>query len=129
MYSNQIGDTDWVRLLRWLARGMSVVSIALLVLFLFGEGLNPAAVNNREWIGLMFFPVGVIVGFAIAWKREALGSLLSIGSLVGFYVVYGLILSRRLPEGWAFIAFTTPAFLFLLSWFMRRTMTRDNVSS
>jgi hypothetical protein len=128
MYSKPGEDTVWVRRLRWLARGMSVASIALLVLFLFGAGLNPGAVKSREWIGLLFFPFGVILGMAVAWKREALGSLLSIGSLAGFYIVYGLILSNRLPRGWAFAAFATPAFLFLLTWLLKRTVTKDGAS-
>ena len=125
MYSKLGEDTVWVRRLRWLARGTSMASIVLLVLFLFGDGLNPGAVKSREWIGLVFFPFGVILGMAVAWKREALGSLLSIGSLVGFYAVYGLILGNRLPRGWAFAMFTTPAFLFLLTWFIQTTMPKD----
>lgn len=61
----------------------------------------------------------------VSWKREALGGLLSIGSLVYFYIVYGFILSGR-PGGWGFAAFTSPAFLFLLTSQMERTTKRNH---
>lgn len=118
-------DNAWVIRARWFARATSVLSIALLLLFLIGEGSGPRAVAIREWIGLLFFPFGVVVGMLVAWKREAPGSLLSIGSLVCFYLVYGVILTRGLPRGWAFAAFTSPAFFFLLTWLMEKTMQRN----
>ncbi len=77
-------DTAWVIRVRWLARAPSVLSIGLLVLFIIGEGSGPHDIATRQWIGLLFFPFGVVVGMLVAWKREALGGLLSIGSLVCF---------------------------------------------
>jgi hypothetical protein len=100
----------------------SILSIGLLALFLFGEGFDVRVIDGSEWIGLLFFPFGVVVGFLVAWKREALGSLISIGSLLCFYLAYGLMLSGRLPRGWAFAAFTSPAFFFLVSSLMERTI-------
>jgi hypothetical protein len=127
MASQHDEGSVWVKLVRWLARAMSLVSIALLALFLTGhDGLKPGTVTGREWIGLLFFPLGVAVGMAVAWKYEAWGSLLSIGSLAGFYVVYGFILSGAPPRGWAFAAFTAPAFLFLLSWLIGRRLKRTD---
>ena len=114
--------TAWVIRARWFARATSVLSIGLLMLFIIGEGSGPRAVANREWLGLLFFPFGVAVGLVVAWKRELLGSFLSIGSLACFYIVYGFILSSRLPRGWLFAAFTSPAFFFLLTKLMERTM-------
>src|SRR5438046_6980945 len=101
--------------LRWLARGTSAVSIALILLFFVG--FRPSQVAPREWIGVMFFPFGVILGMLIPWTRELGGSLLSLSSVAGFYVVYGLVVTGRLPGGWAFLLFTAPAFLFLVIWF------------
>jgi len=109
--------------LRWLARGTSTVSIALLLLFLTSDGWN--RVTAREWIGLVFFPFGVILGMLISWKRELAGSLISLASLAGFYLVYGVVLTGRLPGGWGFLAFTAPAFLFLASWFAGKALKRQ----
>ena len=61
----------------------------------------------------------------ISWRRELEGSLLSLASLAGFYLVYGLVLTGRLPGGWAFLVFTAPAFLFLASWFAGKTLKRQ----
>ena len=109
--------------LRWLARGTSAVSIALILLFFVG--FRRSQVAPREWIGLMFFPFGVILGMLISWRRELEGSLLSLASLAGFYLVYGVVLTGRLPGGWAFLVFTAPAFLFLASWFAGKTLKRQ----
>ena len=129
MASRHYNVNVWGKGARWLARSMSLVSIALLALFITGnDGLTHGTVTGREWVGLLFFPFGVVVGMAIAWKHEAWGSLLSIGSLAGFYVVYGLILSGALPRGWAFAAFTAPAFLFLLSWLIGKRLKRTDRS-
>jgi hypothetical protein len=117
----------WVKYMRWVARSMSLVSTSLLALFITGaDGLTHGTVTSREWIGLLFFPFGVVVGMAIAWKHEAWGSLLSIGSLAGFYIVYGFILTGRPPRGWAFAAFTAPALLFLLSWLIGKRLKRTD---
>ena len=109
--------------LRWLARGTSAVSIALILLFFIG--VRPTQVAPREWIGLMFFPFGVILGMLISWRRELEGSLWSLASLAGFYLVYEVIVTGRPPRGWAFLVFTAPAFLFLASWFAGRAQKRQ----
>ena len=109
--------------LRWLARGASAVSIAIILLFFIG--FHPSQVAPRDWIGLMFFPFGVILGMLISWKRELEGSLVSLASLAGFYLIYGVMLTGRLPGGWAFVAFTAPAFLFLASWFAGKALKRQ----
>lgn len=109
-----------VNLVRWLARATSLISIGLIGLFFIGEGFNVRDVAAREWIGLLFFPVGVLSGLVLAWKRELLGALLSIGSLVCFYIVYGLLATGRFPKGWAFIAFAAPALFFLVSWILEK---------
>jgi len=109
--------------LRWLARGTSAVSIGVLLLF-FG-GFQPSQVRPREWIGLMFFPLGVVLGMLISWKRELVGSLVSLASLAMFYLLYGVILTGRLLGGWAFPLFTAPAFLFLAAWFSGKTLRRE----
>lgn len=46
---------------RWFARAASVLSIGLLLLFFIGEGFSPRVIATREWIGLLFFPFGVLL--------------------------------------------------------------------
>lgn len=101
-----------------LARLGSIASISLLVLIFWGEAFNPSKISSTEWIGLLFFPIGITIGMVIAWWNEGLGSAVTVGSLVGFYLVYGYVLQNHIG-GWAFIAFASPGFLFLLHWLLR----------
>jgi hypothetical protein len=107
-------------LLRWLARATSLLSIGVLLLFLTGkDGVLGGNVRPAEWLGLLFFPFGVMLGLALAWWREALGAAVAAGSLTAFYLSQAL-LAGRLPGGPWFLIFTSPAALFFASWFAHR---------
>lgn len=100
--------------IRWTARVLSIAVIFLLVLFMFGEEGGTRGISGTEWAGLLFFPIGVAIGFIYGWKNELIGGAISAGSLACFYVVYGLALTGHLPGGAWFAIFTMPGFLFLL---------------
>lgn len=100
------------RFLRWTARVWSVVSIGLLLAFIVGEGLNPSGAH--EWIGLLFFPIGISLGMLWAWRNERVGGTMTVVSLLLFYVVH-LTTSGTFPAGFAWLAFAAPGFLFLLA--------------
>jgi hypothetical protein len=106
-----------------LARIGSIASIILLLMLFKGEGLHPSEITRNEWAGLLFFPIGVIAGMVIAWWKEGLGAAVTVGSLVGFYLVYGYLLRNHIG-GWAFIIFASPGFLFLLHWLLRGAEAR-----
>ncbi len=99
--------------LRWIARAGSLLSIGLILLFLIGEGFDTTQVTLKQWIGLLFFPSGVVIGMIVAWWKEDVGAGISILSLFAFYGVYGFLLGSHI-QGWAFIVFSSPSFLFLL---------------
>ena len=107
-------------ILRWIARFLSLISVVLILTFFIGEGFNPANVAAKEWLGLLFFPIGVVIGMVIAWRREGLGGAITVGSLLAFYLLYGLLLSHRFPGGWVFVMFASPGFLFLSYWLLTR---------
>lgn len=109
-------EGEWLYGLRWFARICSIASIALILLFFVGEGFDFDKVAMKEWIGFLFFPLGVVAGMIIAWKHEGVGGAVSIVSLLGFYLIYGLLMSSRLWQGSAFIVFAIPAFLFFVYW-------------
>jgi len=109
--------------LEWFARVASVSSIALLLMIFLGEGLNPTQITWEEWAGLMFFPIGVVAGMIIAWRKEALGGSVTVISLAAFYVVWGYLLRNHIG-GWFFLAFAAPGFLFLLHWLLCRVSGR-----
>jgi hypothetical protein len=113
--------------LEWIARAASVASIALLVMLFLGEAFHPSQITFQEWAGLIFFPIGVVAGMIIAWRKEALGGFVTVASLVGFYLVYGYLLRNHIG-GWFFLAFAAPGFLFVVHWFLCR-VTRTSLRS
>ena len=110
-----------------LARVGSIASITLLVMIFLGDGFRPAEISRNEWIGLTFFPLGVVVGMIIAWWKEGVGSVLTVASLIGFYLVYGYLLRNHIG-GWWFILFASPGFLFLVHWFLNSAGHRHAMS-
>ncbi len=101
--------------LHWAARVLSLVSIGIILLFFIGEGFNPTRLTAGEWALMLCFPLSVMVGMLVAWRREALGGLIAVGGLLSFYLVHAVLAHGYLPRGWAYVAFASPGFLFLLS--------------
>ena len=126
MYSNRIDLGFPMALVGFLARVGSVMSITLLLLLFQAEALHPSEIPPREWFGLVFFPIGVIVGLAIAWWKEGLGISITIGSLLVFYFVYGYLL-RYHVGAWAFVVFASPAFLFFFHWVLGQASHKNAV--
>jgi hypothetical protein len=100
-------------ILHWIARVWSVLSIAMLVLFVFGEAFETRP-SGTELVGLIFFPIGVMVGLILAWWREMAGGLVAVGSLAAFYL-WNFFQGGRLPLGPWFVLVVMPGFLFLIS--------------
>jgi hypothetical protein len=95
--------------LRWTARVWGIASFLLILAFVAGgaERVQPTA---NEAVGLLLFPVGVVVGFGIAWWREGVGGLVTAGSLALFYLwIFGR--DGRLPPGTYFLLLSAPGFL------------------
>lgn len=101
-----------VVLLRWVARAAGLASGLLLGLFLFGgqEHLRPTA---AEAVGMLFFPFGVAAGFAVAWWRDGLGGLVSVGSL-GLFYLWLFARAGQVPTTPYFLLFAAPGFLHLI---------------
>ncbi len=88
-------------ILRWTARLWGIASALLLCAFAFGgqEHLRFTAV---EALGFLFFPVGIVVGFVVAWRRELLGGLITVVSLMVFGV-YLFVRSGQVLGPWFFL--------------------------
>jgi hypothetical protein len=117
MLSNRIDLGLPLAVLELLARVGSIASITLLLMLFFGEGLEPSKISLNEWAGLLFFPIGVVIGMTLAWWKEGVGSVITVASLVGFYLVWGYLLRNHIG-GWWFLVFASPGFLFLLHWLL-----------
>lgn len=123
MFSNRIDLGLPLAVLELLARVGSIASITLLLMLFFGEGLHPSKISLNEWAGLLFFPIGVVIGMTIAWWKEGVGSVIAVASLIGFYLVWGYLLRNHIG-GWWFLVFASPGFLFLLHWLLSGTEER-----
>ena len=111
-------------ILRYVARIWSIASWLFVLAFVVGgrESLRPAP---SEILGLLFFPVGVLVGFAISWRREAAGACVSLVSLAGFFAWMTMRDGYlRSGAGW-FIVLAGPAFLFLGSALLNKMCTTE----
>ena len=113
MFSNKIDLGLPLAIIELLARVGSIASIALLLMLFVGEGFHPSKISTNQWAGLLFFPIGVVIGMATAWWKEGLGSVITVGSLIGFYLVWGYLMRNHIG-GWWFLVFASPGFLFLL---------------
>ena len=96
--------------LRWIARLLSLGSIALLAMFAYGPQ-ERAMPTPSEWLLIAFFPIGVALGMAIAWWREITGGLISLVSLAIFYAT--MLANTGHVRGPYFLIFTAPALMFL----------------
>lgn len=74
------------KVIHWAARICSIAVIGLELLLIVGEGINPS--KAIEWLGLLFFPLGITVGMILAWWREVLGGSITVGSFFAFYVIH-----------------------------------------
>jgi hypothetical protein len=110
-----------VSVLRWIARIGSVVCIGFLLLIFIGEGFDPATITNIEWLMLLCFPVGVVLGMIVGWWQEMTGGVITAVSLILFYLI-DTIASNGPPDGWWFFLFALPGLLFLLcGWLDRKS--------
>jgi hypothetical protein len=105
---------------RWLARLTSLVTLAIVAMFLFAEPFNPKNVRPREWVGFVCFPIGVVLGLIIAWWKEGPGAAISLCSLAAFYLIYGWLMGSNIHGPW-FLIFASPAFLFSIAWLLSKS--------
>ena len=103
---------------------LSLLVLGVVLCFAFGEGLNLSRFTARELVLFLFFPTGVCLGMALAWRWEGVGGAITVASLAAFYLADRLM-SSRFPRGFAFLAMAAPGFLFLLCWLWTRLGTKQ----
>jgi hypothetical protein len=105
--------------LRWIARIWSIASVTFVLAFIIGEGLTPIQITPIEWVQLLLFPAGVVLGLIVAWRWEGLGGSLTLISFVTFYALH-YVVSGDLPGGPYFALVAAPGLLFLWCWALSR---------
>src|SRR5262245_3442895 len=99
--------------LRWTARVWGIASALLLGAFAFG-GREHLRFTSVEAVLFLLFPIGVVIGFAVACGRDLAGGLVTVGSLALFYVLL-FAWNGWLPATPYFLLFAAPGFLHVAS--------------
>jgi hypothetical protein len=89
-----------INIIRWITRIFSILTALLFLVFFIGEA-DFSTVNTiafGEWVMIFFEPVLLIIGMAIAWKREMLGGIIVVASVLLFNIV-SMIMSGRFGFG------------------------------
>jgi len=114
MFTAKAHEDRFLFILRWAARILGTISVAVLLLFLFGGSESFSSITLNQAVGLFFFPFGLMIGLVLGWWKEFLGGAIAVGSVVGFYFIYELLINSSWPRGWWFAVFAIPGVLFLL---------------
>lgn len=104
--------------LRWIARLLSAVSVAAIILFVFAENVGWSALAWKEGILVLLFPFGVFAGLILGWEDELSGGIVAVSSIVLFYVLYAFAYSGSIHETWWILLIASPGFLFFLYGFL-----------
>jgi hypothetical protein len=115
------GPSHGIAFLRWTARIWSILSILFIMAFAIGEGLlfqETAPFRLSELVGLLFFPVGILIGMLLGWWREGLGGIVTMVSLVVFYGI-SFFTNGRFPSGPYFALVAAPGLLFAINSLLR----------
>jgi hypothetical protein len=116
-----ISPSQLESLVRWTARGWAAASLLFLSAFIFGDAERSGNWPTiAQWIGLAFFPIGIIVGMLVAFWKELPGGGITVGSLIGFYA-WHFVASGKLAAGPWFALVAAPGFLFLLAGLLRNS--------
>ncbi|MBN1618360.1 hypothetical protein JW887_03390 [Candidatus Dojkabacteria bacterium] len=78
-----------IKILQIIAKVWSALCI-FFVLFMFLGNIFSASENDGAWkpieiVAALFFPIGMTIGMVIGWKKNLIGGLITIFSMIMFY--------------------------------------------
>ena len=102
-------------IIRLLARILSAICTVVILLPYFRNGL-PASLftSPTDYVAFALCPVGIVLGYMIAWSAETLGSMLVFASVVAYAVLDRTVRIGQFPLGMLAL-FAAPAVLFMIS--------------
>jgi len=115
----------WISLgIRWAARISGLLLVALVAVFLVGEGGPPNILRQLSPVQLEFLAICLMLaGFLLGWRWEALGGGLAVG---GFALFFGTELAvNGKPPGGAIPLFAVPGVLLLVSHGLAKQLSRQ----
>ena len=78
-----------ISIIRWITRIISISVVLLFLVFFIGEGdfSQPINLTTGEIAMIICVPILLIAGIIIAWKREILGGIVIVGSVLLFNII------------------------------------------
>jgi hypothetical protein len=107
--------------LRWAARVLAALLVALVLVVLVGEGFHPLRLKGLEPVQMALFWTAC-VGMVLAWRWPVIGGGLSLGGMTLFFVVE-LAVTGGLPRALFLYLMLLPGILFLVGGFIRRRLS------
>ncbi|MDX1702481.1 MAG: hypothetical protein R3250_17765 [Melioribacteraceae bacterium] len=107
----------------WIARIWGGLSLAFLVFMvganlieaIFGSSEGGGFNSTAEYLSFLCFPIGIMVGLALALKWEGLGGIITVLAMVGFHIIHPDLIGDLMMDG-----LMAPGVLFLIYWFLKR---------
>ncbi|MEX1378380.1 MAG: hypothetical protein AB1Z23_13020 [Eubacteriales bacterium] len=87
-----------IAILRWTTRILGLLIVLLFAVFFIGEAdfSEPIHLTIAEIFLILCIPVTLIIGIIIAWKKEILGGIIIVFSILAFNIV------SMISEGFTF---------------------------
>ncbi len=107
--------------IRWIARIWGSLILAFVLFFvlahIFGNEESGGGFRNTgEVITFIFFPISSVIGLSIALKWEGLGGLITIGGIIGLFIMrFDLISNLYFIAGIA-----PPGILYIFYWYLSK---------
>jgi len=117
MQGSSSAHSAWIKVMRWIARIISVLFILTTMFFFIAEEVfrdDPRTVPLP--IGPLVMGALLFVGLGLAWKWELVGALIALVGFIGVSIVNPGALTKPL---WFIIPLT--AILFLLCWWWTKS--------
>ncbi len=127
MQSSARGDPVFLRVVLWLARisaAATVVMFVVIVVASFQRG-GRLLHSPRDWVNFALFPLGLCLGYVIAWRKPLHGGLVSLGFL-GLFYGWLAVSGQPVQVVPALYPFGAPALLFVYYWFVSRVVKRGS---
>lgn len=105
----------WISLgIRWTGRIVGLLLVALIVVFMVGEGGPPNILRQPLSVQLeLLAMLLMVIGFLLGWRWEALGGGLAVGAFALFFGTEIAVNGK--PPGGAIPLFVIPGVLLLIS--------------
>lgn len=127
MFTPRHYENNFLFALRWMARILSMFCIGVLLLFIFGGGLDLSNVTWEELGVSLLVPLGLLSGLVLAWQEEIKGGALAVASVAAFYLIYDLALGGSMRQGSWILLFGIPGLLFLIHGIAASWITKEKV--